>query len=326
MAAAVVLSVSALVSLSACSQGSNDSASTSEGADNTFNSGGSAGSGSDVERGGEPNLGGALRDSPSDAQSLTQPGTAQAAGPGASKQAELIVGESLIKTGAVVLQSDDIGEILTRVYSLVGAAGGDIAKEDTTTDDKGEASRSTLVLRVPVDEFDTSLDQLADLGSLVSKVRNSKDVTAAVADIDSRVSTAERSIQTLRSLFSRATALGDIIRLESELSQREADLESLQSQQRALADKTTMSTITVSVELPPDPVKPKPKHDQDDTAGGFVAGIHQGWDALRSTTVAVGHGLGVVLPIGTVLLLLAGAAFWLVRRWTPHHAPASKEA
>ncbi len=230
----------------------------------------------------------------------------------------------MVKTGAIALRSSDIGHVITQVYGIVGGVGGDISREDTTTDDKGKTVRSMLVLRVPVDEFDATLSDLSRLGTLVNRVRNAKDVTTEVADIDSRVRSAQRSITTLRQLFDRANRLSDIIRLESELSQRESDLESLQAQQRALRDQTTMSTITMTLEPPVVTPKPRPK-PKDDNAGGFVAGIQQGWDALKSTTIAVGHGLGLVLPLGTVALLLAALAYWLVRRFAPHDTAAPHE-
>ncbi len=238
---------------------------------------------------------------------------------GGSQQADLLSGESVIKTGSVALRSDQIGHLLVRVYGIVGGIGGDVAREDTATDEKGNVVRSTLVLQVPVADFDTTLNDLSRLGTLVDRIRSSKDVTTAVADIHSRVQSAQRSITTLRRLFGRASKLGDIIRLESELSQREADLESLQAQQRVLSDKTTMSTITMTVELPRS--HPTPTTDRAKT-GGFVSGIHEGWHALKRTTLAVGHGLGVVLPLGTVALLLVGLSLWFLRRFAPRPAPA----
>jgi hypothetical protein len=239
-----------------------------------------------------------------------------------SQPADLLNGEALIKTGSIALRSDQIGQVLVRVYGIVGGVGGQVAREDTATNEKGKVVRSTLVLQVPVADFDATLNDLSRLGTLVNRVRSAKDVTTAVADIDSRVRSARRSIDTLRRLFGRASKLGDIIRLESELSQREANLESLEAQQRTLNDKTTMSTITMSVELPPAGVTPKPTTHH--VAGGFVSGIRQGWHALTRTTLAVGHGLGVVLPLGTVALLLAALGLWFVRRFAPGTTPTAE--
>jgi hypothetical protein len=241
---------------------------------------------------------------------------------GVLQPVDLLNGEALIKTGAVALRSDHIGQVLVRVYGIVGGIGGDVAREDTSTNEKGTVVRSTLVLKVPVADFDSTLNDLSRLGTLVNRVRSAKDVTTAVADISSRVRSAQRSIDTLRRLFSRASKFGDIIRLESELSQRESALESLEAQQRTLNDQTTMSTITLSVELPPAGVKTTPPPDH--AAGGFVSGVRQGWHALTRTTLAVGHGLGVVLPLGTVVLLLVALALWFVRRFAPGLAPTAK--
>jgi hypothetical protein len=229
-------------------------------------------------------------------------------------QADLVSGEALIKTGSIGLRSDHIDRVLLQVYRLVGGIGGEVSREESSTNERGDVVRSALVLRVPVARFDSTLNGLSRLGTLVDRGRSSRDVTTAVADTASRVHSAQRAIVTLRRLFHRATQLGDVIRLESELNRREADLESLQAQQRALRDRTTMSTITLTLELPPPGTHPASHHR---ATGGFVGGIRQGWHALTRTVVAVGHGLGVVLPLGTVLLLLAALGFWVVRRVRP---------
>lgn len=228
----------------------------------------------------------------------------------------LTSGGALIKTGSVALRSAQIGHVLVRVYALVGGVGGQIGNEDTATNPKGEVVRSLLTLRVPVASFDRTLDDLSRLGTLVDRTRSAKDVTTQVADVRSRVRSAHRSIATLRRLFGRASRLGDIIRLESELSQRESNLEALQAEQTALRDKTTFSTITMTIELPPVVVKPSPR-TTDHAASGFAGGIRQGWRALTRTTVAVAHAVGLVLPLGIVVLLLAGLALWIVRRFVP---------
>jgi hypothetical protein len=131
------------------------------------------------------------------------------------------------------------------------------------------------------------------------------------------VRSAKDAIAQLRLLFNRATKLGDIITLESQLSQREADLEALEAEQRTLTAETTMSTISVHVSRPPAPVVKK--HHHTDTSG-FVGGLRQGWDALGSAVAAVGHGLGAALPIGIVLIALALLVWACVRR-IPRHRP-----
>lgn len=218
-----------------------------------------------------------------------------------------------IKTAAISLRADNVGEVLEQISDVAVLSQGEIASEDTSTNRQGEAVRSRLVLRVPVDEFESTVNEIAKLGVLHSLERSLEDVTAEVADINSRVRSAEASIAQLRRLFAAAEKLGDIIALENELSQRQADLEALQAQQRALADLTTLSTITVTVARPSTPLP----GDDDDRAGGFIAGLKSGWDALVTFVRALSHSLGLALPLGSLLALVAAGGYLLVRRLTP---------
>ena len=106
---------------------------------------------------------------------------------------------------------------------------------------------------------------------------------------------------------SRARDLGDIIAIESDLARRQADLDSLKSQQAWLADQTSLSTINVYLSRSG---SVSPPEDDD---RGFLAGLAGGWKALQGATVLVLTAVGAVLPFA-VLLLVLGLPIWLVVR------------
>ena len=191
---------------------------------------------------------------------------------GASTSDLVLGGRALIKTAEISLRSTDVSSVRSKVDQLVARDGGYIASEDTSTDTDGTEVSSHLELAVPVADFNQALDDVSSFGKVISTSSSAQDVTARVVDVDSRVRSAHDSIAQLRLLFSRATKLGDVIALEDELSQREADLEALQSQQRDLVAHTTMSTISVDISTS---AKPIPVHH--DKTAGFLAGIRQGW-------------------------------------------------
>jgi len=226
----------------------------------------------------------------------------------------VIVDRALIRTATITLESEDIDKVLVGLDGIVTTQRGIVESEDTRTDDEGDVSSATVVLRVPVDRFETAVDAIGELGVLVREETSTEDVTTKVADVDARVESAKRSIDQLRLLFSEATQLGDIIRLESELSERQADLESLQAQQRSLARQTALSTIHVSVTRPDE--QPAPTVDDGDQAG-FVEGIKSGWSGLVAFVQGTTHVVGLVLPLGTLALAVAVPIWLLVRR--SHH-------
>ncbi len=178
-------------------------------------------------------------------------------------------------------------------------------------------------IRVPVDNFEAAIGQVVKLGQVSSRRISTQDVTGRVADVASRVTSAKDSIAQLRLLFSHAVKLSDIITLESELSDREADLESLLAQQRALTAATTLSTISVQVTRPPTKTVVTVAHHEDKSTG-FLGGLKQGWNALADTFVAVSHGLGAALPLGLVILAIAALLWVGVRRLPKRHVEASE--
>jgi hypothetical protein len=229
---------------------------------------------------------------------------------------------ALIKTAAVSLQARDVSKVLQEISDATVLANGEVASEETTTNRHGQPVHSRLVLRVPVDNFESTLTKISSLGRLKSLARSVDDVTTAVADINSRVQSAQDSIAQLRRLFSSAQRLGQIIQLESELSQREADLEALQAQQRALADQTAMSTLTVTLTAPPHRTLTPPADKQ---SGGFVAGLKSGWHALGVFVGTTSRVVGVLLPFAVVGLLVFGVGWVVVRRVRPPAHPRPSE-
>lgn len=271
--------------------------------------------------------GGAARGAPGPDAALVRQGAADyepAAGEDQSGQSTNltdVTSQAQIKTAAISLEADNVDEVLQQISDVVVVAQGEIESEDTSTNRQGEAVHSRLVLRVPVEDFEETVTKITDFGVRYTLETSVEDVTAEVADINSRVRSAEDSIAQLRRLFTAATKLGDIIALENELSQRQADLEALQAQQRALADLTTMSTITVTVRQTSDPPPPA----EEDRAGGFIAGLKSGWDAMVGFLRALSHGLGLALPLGTLLALIAVGGYLLLRRFTPRLRPHANE-
>ena len=288
------VAVVGLVVLSACAGGSGGSDASSSASDEDFQ-----------ESGGAGGLPSAARAADNAA------GLASTGGDSASNRAGLLLDRKLIKTGTISLESKDIDKVLVGIDGVVSAQRGIVESEDAQTDDEGHTRTASVTLRVPVDNFEPAVDAISGLGVLVREQTSTEDVTTKVADVNARVDSAQRSIDQLRLLFSRANTLGDIIRLESELSQRQADLESLQAQQRSLGRQTALSTIQVSITRPDE--APASAVDDGDQAG-FVDGIKSGWSGLVTFVQGVAHVVGLVLPLGTLALIVAVPIWLVVRR------------
>jgi len=215
--------------------------------------------------------------------------------------------KAVISTGQVTLRPESMGKARSEVIRMVAAWGGTVADEQTSSDERGRIVDSTMTLRVPTAKFSEALNAFGGLGTVEQVSRTSEDVTTKVIDNQARVRAAERSIRQIENLLGRAQQLSDIIAIESDLARRQADLDSLKSQQAYLADQTSLSTINVYLSRNGAPA-PETKD-----ARGFLAGLDGGWTALKGATVILLTVLGALLPFALVLLVL-GVPLWLAVR------------
>jgi hypothetical protein len=138
--------------------------------------------------------------------------------------------------------------------------------------------------------------------------------------VAARVRAAERSIRQLERLLDRATQLSDIITIENDLARRQADLDSLKAQQAWLEDQTSLSTVNVYLSRP---THGRPERHE---ARGFLAGLEDGWAAMKGAGLVTLTVLGATLPF-LVLLALVGVPVWmLVRRRRALVPPPTAEA
>jgi hypothetical protein len=225
---------------------------------------------------------------------------------------------AVIRRGEVVLATKEMNRARAEIEDLLGRHGGYLASEDTSNDRDGRPESSVLVLRVPEPAFDTVMDALTDVGRPTHTERSSEDVTSQLIDVDSRVATQEASLARLQRFLRQATNVEDMIRVESEIAERQAELESLQAQQKYLRDHTTLSTVTVRLRTPA-AAPPSPAQQ-----GGFLLGLDRGWDALRWVLLGAATVLGAMLPFLAAVAPL-GVPVWLLARTRSRRrgAPAS---
>jgi hypothetical protein len=227
---------------------------------------------------------------------------------------------SVITTGYLYVTVDAPLESATEAVAIVESAGGRVDARQEFAPQGGDAGGAQLTLRIPAERLTATLDRLKQLGEVEELQLSASDVTREVQDIDARVTALRSSITRLLALQDAAATVEDLIALETAISDRQAELESLEAQQRFLADQVGLSTITLV--LGSRDVAPVSEPDT------FLTGLITGWEAL----VAFGSGLlvllGVLLPWLVLLGLLALVVLLIVRRARRRSTPtvASAEA
>jgi hypothetical protein len=273
----LLLLLSALLVLPACTGGGNDSAETASAGDA--------------------------------ATGVSVPDTGQAGGTtGGSANAQVLPRvaprDAVIRTAELDVRVDDVRAAAREAVRLVDTAGGLLAAEDVSGTEEGTSA--LLQLRIPPAVFDQTLARLADLGEEQSRRVATEDVTEEVVDLEARLTTQRASIARVRALLDGADALGEVVQIEAELTKRTAELESLQARLDALTDRVDLSTVTLRLHTDDDgPVV--------GDALGFGDGLDAGWDALTATVRVLAVVAGAVLPFLPLVVAVGAVVGWRAR-------------
>ena len=235
--------------------------------------------------------------------------------PGGSEEApsDADADRQVVTTASASLAVDDPSDAAQEVSELVESVEGRVDERTVQAgSDEGAGAGADLVVRVPAEALTDVLGELEDLGDVDSVSVSRSDVTGTAVDLDARISALRTSVTRLQALMDGAVTTEALLAAERALSERQEELESLQSQRALLADQVELSTL--HVHLHPYGVAPAGGPD------GFLDGLATGWRALVSTLGAAVVVLGVVLPWLLVVAIVAAGVLAVVRRVRPRVA------
>lgn len=223
----------------------------------------------------------------------------------------------VIRTGYVSMQVDDVTKSAFDVHGLIKKRNGLISSEDTQS--SGDMTYSTITAQIPAADLDAFIADVSALGTVTSVNVNAQDVTTQVVDLDARIKALQTSIDRLTQLLAEASRIEDLLVIEAQLSQRQAELDALTAQRTWLGDQVAMSTITVTLS----PVT----QIADVDAPGFLSGLQSGWAAFLSLIMVAVTAIGFFLPFLFVLALIAiPVTIVIVRQARRHHPRTSAGA
>jgi hypothetical protein len=163
-----------------------------------------------------------------------------------------------------------------------------------------------MVLSVPAKTLDDVLTQLSKIGAVSYRSSQSQDVTDTYVDTKARIEPMQDGINRVRALLTKTTDLQQVITLESELTRRQAELDSLTQRLAQLDAMTTTSDVTVT--LWTDATTPV------QTESGVTGGLRTAWESFLGSLTVILTGLAALLPWLVLLVPLTLLALRLWRR------------
>jgi hypothetical protein len=205
--------------------------------------------------------------------------------------------QRIIRTANVTLSVVDdqggVGNALESVRLMATAKGGYVFSSSSYVEQERQFAQITI--QVPVDQFDATMNELRSapfVDEVVREESSSQDVSEEYVDNESRLNALQETQRRFLALLSEAETIEDILRLEQELTDLRAQIETIQGRQNYLDQVTSFSTISVA--LQPSGVTVRPQ-TADSDGFSLTSIAERAWD----------HSSGVIEALLVVAITLA---------------------
>ncbi|HET7542628.1 MAG TPA: DUF4349 domain-containing protein [Polyangiaceae bacterium] len=166
--------------------------------------------------------------------------------------------EMLDIEGSVSLQVPKLKSALRALRELTKRAGGVVTEE--RVDSASAYGSAQVTLRVPSGKAQSVLDELEQVGSVLSQSVEAKDIGKEFFDAQLRLSSLELTLHRYEEILTHATKVEEILRIEAELGRLRAEIEQVKGNLRWLSDRAARATLHVALrEEAPQIAEPKPE-------------------------------------------------------------------
>ncbi len=244
-----------------------------------------------------------------DAKTAPEARTAKAQSPVSRSQ--------LVKKAELALRVNSIDKSIRAVSQLIQKQQGDLLNlEDNKPYQQNYGQTASMQMRVPQAKLESTLDSIAQLGTVERRTITAEDVSNQLVDNAARLRNFRKQESTLLKIMERAGSIPNVLQVSQELSQVRQSIEQLDAQLKSLRNQVAYSTITLSLEEAIASTLPE-------RALGLQ--VQESWNqatysvgALTTNLLKLGIWLIAYSPY---LLLLTGAAWFGYIRFHQRHSP-----
>ena len=159
----------------------------------------------------------------------------------------------IIRTGGISMVVEDTRAVRVSIEGLVTGMAGQGAFVVSADEYGGNTEESqphiTMSIRVPATQFGAVMDQLAAMAVEVSSRNESaQDVTEEYVDLAARLESLEAARKRLLEIMEQARSTKDLLEAEQQLTQREAEIESIKGRMQYLEQSARLSSIWIDLQ------------------------------------------------------------------------------
>jgi hypothetical protein len=179
----------------------------------------------------------------------------QAAGefPVEPSAANAAIDRLIIRTGSISVTVEDTRVARDAVEAMINEMAADGAFVVSTSEYGGAPDASPYVnmtIRVPAARFEEAMDRLAAMaveGTTPTSSTSGQDVTEEYVDLQARLESLEAARDRLLDIMANAQSTEELLQAEAQLTQREAEIESIKGRMQYLEQSASLSSISIEL-------------------------------------------------------------------------------
>jgi len=218
--------------------------------------------------------------------------------------------KKIIKTATLKLEVNDFNKYNESVHKTVKQFGGYIAQEEQNLTD--EKTETTISIKVPVNQFETMMNQLPGAGvKVLERKIHTEDVTGQVVDVKSRLEAKKQVRLKYLDFLKQSKNMEEVLQVQGEINGLQEEIESAAGRVAYLAHQSAMSTIHLSFYQPINGYKPS-----DGTPSFLVRTA----DAFKFGAKWIADLLVGLIGLWPLMIIILGGIFIFKKRF-----PAKKQ-
>jgi len=162
----------------------------------------------------------------------------------------------IIRNGSITMVVEDTRAAQQSIEEMVAEMADEGAYVVTSEEQgglEGSSPHISINIRVPATRFDEVMDRLAGLAvEVTARSESGQDVTEEYVDLEARLESLEAARQRLLEIMQSTKTTRELLEAEEQLTQREANIESIKGQMQYLTQSAQLAAIWI--ELQPYPL------------------------------------------------------------------------
>lgn len=164
-------------------------------------------------------------------------------------------GSKIIKNANIIAETQDYASATEQLKSLITSVGGHIsnsnASENASYNSSGKPEKNaSYTIKVPAEQFDSFISGLSNIFNVTKLSTSTEDVSESYFTLQARIDTLQAKREGLVSMLKNVDVNTDFTtwqKINSELTQIDTQLNIYNEQLKALENKVSYATITLSV-------------------------------------------------------------------------------